>query len=279
MRNLLELPEISSLAKSAPVRELSEAVLGERAFAVRGILFDKIPEANWKVPWHQDVTIAVRAKEDVEGFGPWSTKAGILHVQPPAQVLERMISIRLHLDACDESNGALHVIPRSHRAGRIAEVEIPSILARSNARACVVGRGGALLMRPLLLHASLTSTCSSARDSFGLRLRRVAIPYEMVVGARHRQLAWDFLGQRSATENLCRGSRVIRRLATTARDRTIHLICSCASARCREARVHPAGPRANNEPRPFSTRSHRRPPDTVADAGAFCHPRTDLRTC
>jgi ectoine hydroxylase-related dioxygenase (phytanoyl-CoA dioxygenase family) len=157
VRNLLDLPEISKLAQSARVRELAEAVLGDAAFAVRGILFDKIPEANWKVPWHQDVTIAVRAREDVEGFGPWSTKAGILHVQPPAQVLERMISIRLHLDACDESNGALHVIPGSHRAGRIAESEIASVLAESQANACTVGRGGAMLMRPLLLHASSPS--------------------------------------------------------------------------------------------------------------------------
>jgi hypothetical protein len=46
VRNLLDLPEISKLAESGRVRELAEAVLGERAFAVRGILFDKIPEAN-----------------------------------------------------------------------------------------------------------------------------------------------------------------------------------------------------------------------------------------
>jgi len=163
VRNLLDLPEIAKLAESARVRQLAQAVLGDTAFAVRGILFDKIPEANWKVPWHQDVTIALRAREDVEGFGPWSTKAGILHVQPPAQVLERMISIRFHLDACDESNGALHVIAGSHRAGRIAEGEIPSILAKSRACTCTVGRGGAMLMRPLLLHASSPSKAPAHR--------------------------------------------------------------------------------------------------------------------
>jgi ectoine hydroxylase-related dioxygenase (phytanoyl-CoA dioxygenase family) len=163
VRNLLDLPEINELAKSAPVRELAEAVLGGTAFAVRGILFDKIPEANWKVPWHQDVTNAVRARDDVDGFGPRSTKAGVLHVQPPAQILERMISIRVHLDACDESNGALHVIPGSHRAGRIAETEIPSTLEKFQAHACVIGRGGALLMRPLLLHASFPSQAPAHR--------------------------------------------------------------------------------------------------------------------
>jgi ectoine hydroxylase-related dioxygenase (phytanoyl-CoA dioxygenase family) len=163
VRNLLDLPEIQKLAESEPVRELARAVLGNTAFAVRGILFDKIPEANWKVPWHQDVTIAVQEREEIEGFGPSSTKAGVLHVQPPARVLERMISIRLHLDACDESNGALHVIPRSHCSGRIAEAEIPSVLAKSPPHVCAVDRGGAMLMRPLLLHASSASQAPAHR--------------------------------------------------------------------------------------------------------------------
>jgi ectoine hydroxylase-related dioxygenase (phytanoyl-CoA dioxygenase family) len=184
VRNLLDLPEVSELAESAKVRELAEAVLGEKAFAVRGILFDKIPEANWKVPWHQDVTIAVRAREDVEGFGPWSTKAGILHVQPPAQILEKMISIRLHLDACDVSNGALHVIPGSHRAGRIAEAEMPSMIEKSQAHSCVVGRGGALLMRPLLLHASSPSQAPAHRRVIHLDFacEQLPLPLEWLSG-------------------------------------------------------------------------------------------------
>jgi hypothetical protein len=100
---------------------LVEPVLGDRFFAVRGILFDKIPDANWKVPWHQDVTIAVEERVEVEGFGPWSIKADVLHVQPPAEVLEHMVSVRLPLDNCDEENGALRVIHGSHLHGRIPE--------------------------------------------------------------------------------------------------------------------------------------------------------------
>lgn len=176
LRNLLDLPEISALAESQPVRELAQAVVGDTAFPVRGILFDKIPEANWKVPWHQDVTIAVRKREDIEGFGPWSTKAGVLHVQPPAAVLERMISIRIHLDACDESNGALRVIPRSHRLGRIIETEIPSILASSQPHVCAVERGDALLMRPLLLHASSASEAPDHRRVIHLDFAREHLP-------------------------------------------------------------------------------------------------------
>ena len=31
------------------------------AFVVRGLFFDKTPTTNWNLPWHQDMTIAVRA--------------------------------------------------------------------------------------------------------------------------------------------------------------------------------------------------------------------------
>lgn len=85
VRNLLDVPEFRSLANSEAVRKLVAPVLGDGAFVVRGILFDKTDSANWKVPWHQDVTIAVTEQVEAEGFGPWSVKAGVLHVQPPGQ--------------------------------------------------------------------------------------------------------------------------------------------------------------------------------------------------
>ena len=113
MRNLFDVPEMQELAQSQAVRKIVEAVLGPHAKAVRGTLFDKTSAANWKVPWHQDVTIAVSAPVDVEGYGPWSKKAGITHVQPPAEILERMVSVRIHLDDCPEANGALKVVPGS----------------------------------------------------------------------------------------------------------------------------------------------------------------------
>jgi hypothetical protein len=109
VRNLLDQPEIAELAGSSLIRALIEAALGSVFFPVRGILFDKLPTANWKVPWHQDVTIAVEKRFEISGFGPWSTKGGIPHVQPPTTVLEKMVSIRLHLDTCNETS--LHFSP------------------------------------------------------------------------------------------------------------------------------------------------------------------------
>jgi hypothetical protein len=50
---------------------------------VRSILFQKPSSFNWRVPWHQDVLIQVREQRDLSGYGPWSIKEGVPHVQPP----------------------------------------------------------------------------------------------------------------------------------------------------------------------------------------------------
>lgn len=156
IRNLLRLsPEIRALASSKKLRDAVRAALGCREpFAVRGLLFDKIPGANWLVPWHQDLTICVKSRLDVAGYGPWSVKAGVVHVQPPVDVLDRMLAVRIHLDAAGECNGALRVLPGTHRAGRLSADSVASIQASAGAVECHAPRGGAVLMKPLLLHAS-----------------------------------------------------------------------------------------------------------------------------
>jgi ectoine hydroxylase-related dioxygenase (phytanoyl-CoA dioxygenase family) len=156
-RNLLGVPAVRDLAVSPPVKQLVSSVLGPGCFAVRGILFNKTPDSNWKVVWHQDRTIAVRERRDIAEFGPWTMKAGILHVQPPPRVMAGMLAIRLHLDESNENNGPLRVIPGSHQAGCLSADEIAAPRERRSV-VCAVPRGGAILMRPLLLHAS--SACS-----------------------------------------------------------------------------------------------------------------------
>ncbi|HXE08472.1 MAG TPA: phytanoyl-CoA dioxygenase family protein [Acidobacteriaceae bacterium] len=176
IRNFLDVAEIRNLAGSHKVRNLVEEILGPQARVVRGILFDKTAEANWKVPWHQDVTIAVRDRVEAEGFGPWSVKAGIVHVQPPAAVMERMISLRFHLDDCPEENGALRVISRSHVNGKLGELEVQAIAQRADAVVCAMKRGGLLIMRPLLIHASSASTNPAHRRVIHLDFAAAALP-------------------------------------------------------------------------------------------------------
>lgn len=175
-RNLLDEPSVRELASSVEVRRLVEPILGENAFVVRGILFDKTEDANWKVPWHQDVTIAVKDRVDADGFGPWSTKQGIQHVQPPAYVLEKMLSVRIHLDDCPATNGALRVIPGSHLEGKLDESVITDKIQGRDAVTCAMSAGGALMMRPLLLHSSSASETPQHRRVVHLDYASVRLP-------------------------------------------------------------------------------------------------------
>lgn len=178
IRNLLEaVPEVQVLARSDPVRAVVETVLGPAAFAVRGILFDKTPAANWKVAWHQDLTIAVREPKETPGFGPWSTKAGIPHVQPPVEILQRMLAVRIHLDDCGPANGPLWVIPGSHRSGRLRSGQIARWREAVPQVACTSSRGGVLFMRPLLLHASSPATVPRHRRVVHLEFAAEELPH------------------------------------------------------------------------------------------------------
>lgn len=161
-RNLLEICAVRDLAVSKPIRQLVADVLGGNCFTVRGLFFNKTPDSNWKVAWHQDRTIAVRERKDAPHFGPWSIKAGAPHVQPPASVMGNMLSIRLHLDKSHTGNGPLRVIPRSHTAGCLTADEIAAWREEPSVT-CTVPQGGAILMRPLIVHASSSCTLPEPR--------------------------------------------------------------------------------------------------------------------
>jgi ectoine hydroxylase-related dioxygenase (phytanoyl-CoA dioxygenase family) len=164
VRNLLRLsPTINELAHSLKVRSIVEEYLGKAAFPVRGILFDKTSAANWLVPWHQDLTICVVSRVDVPGYGPWTIKAGVCHVQPPISILENILSVRIHLDDCAEDNGALRVLPGTHRLGRLAAEEVSEQQRSVISVFCAVQKGGVVLMRPLLLHSSSAASKAAHR--------------------------------------------------------------------------------------------------------------------
>ncbi|HEX8557204.1 MAG TPA: phytanoyl-CoA dioxygenase family protein [Pyrinomonadaceae bacterium] len=178
IRNLFEaLPAARELARAAALRALVEPVLGAGCFAVRATLFDKTAAAPWKVAWHQDLSIAVRARREAEGFGPWTVKAGVVHVQPPARVLEGVLAVRLHLDDCDESNGPLRVLPGSHLCGRLGADEIRRWREGARAVTCVAPRGAALLLRPLLLHSSPTPRAPRRRRVVHVEYAAGPLPY------------------------------------------------------------------------------------------------------
>lgn len=178
-RGVLAIPAVAALAADVRVLELIRPHFATEPAPVRGLWFDKAPESNWPVAWHQDLTIAVEQRVDVPGYGPWSVKNGVPHVQPPAEVLERMLTMRLHLDAADERTGALRVIPGSHREGRLSEEAMGRWRQRPEA-VCRANVGDVLLMRPLLLHASQRTAPGVRRRVLHLEYAAVPLPGGLV---------------------------------------------------------------------------------------------------
>jgi hypothetical protein len=178
-RGLLTIPAVAALARSEKLLTLVRPHLTREPLPVRAIYFDKSIEGNWLVPWHQDLTLALRERIDVPGFSPWSIKNGIPHVQPPVAFLEQMLTVRLHLDDADESNGALRVLPGSHRMGRLSAERIQELRAQLPEHLCTAPAGDALLMRPLLLHASSRSTSDQHRRVLHIEYAGFALPDEL----------------------------------------------------------------------------------------------------
>ncbi len=120
---------------------------------VRAVLFDKSPDHNWFVPWHQDRTIAVQRRVDMAGFGPWSIKDGQPHVEPPFALLARMLTLRLHLDDCPADNAPLQVALGSHHR-RVAAGDAASIAAGCAQLTCLAAAGDIWAYATPIVHRS-----------------------------------------------------------------------------------------------------------------------------
>ncbi|MGD9637297.1 MAG: phytanoyl-CoA dioxygenase family protein [Pirellulales bacterium] len=162
-RGVLGMLSVAELASSTTLLDLVRPYVPGEPFAVRAIYFSKSADANWYVSWHQDLTIAVGERRKVVGFEAWSVKEGVPHVQPPDTLLERMLTVRLHLDDTDSANGALRVLPGSHRFGRLSAEAIERQRTNVEEFVCDAMAGDVLLIRPLLLHASARSTTDRER--------------------------------------------------------------------------------------------------------------------
>jgi len=177
MRNLLQRSEfVRNFATSGIAHELAAKLLGCQPLPVRGILFDKTPGANWYVTWHQDLSIPVSGRVDIDGYGPWSIKDGIDHVQPPAAILENMVSLRIHLDACGERNGPIMFIAGSHLSGVLEPADISRWRDGHAPVTCQAERGDVLAMRPLTLHSSAMAESTEHRRVLHLEYSGANLP-------------------------------------------------------------------------------------------------------
>ena len=170
---LKEVPDVKPLVLNKKLKVCIASLFGDSYFIVKSIYFDKPPQSNWFVAWHQDLTISVDKKIDLPGYGPWTTKLNQFAVQPPAGILKDNFTVRIHLDDTDEGNGALKVIPGSHLD--ITRTEHLNLQARDGVT-CSVPAGGIMIMRPLLMHASNRSTNNKQRRVVHIEFSRTGLP-------------------------------------------------------------------------------------------------------
>ena len=145
---------LAALLSTGTLHQIAAAAIGASARPVRAVLFDKSPHANWALGWHQDRTIAVRERRDVPGYGPWSRKQGLLHVEPPFAIIERMATLRIHLDDVPADNAPLLIAPGSHSLGRLPVADVGYAVARCGIHACLARRGDIWAYATPILHAS-----------------------------------------------------------------------------------------------------------------------------
>lgn len=154
---------VRNFCRSSHLLSTASKFLEGEATLVRAIFFNKTPDQNWLVTWHQDKTVAVSDVFELEGWGPWSNKDGTHHVQPPLDVLNKMVTIRIHLDDATPENGCLRVIPDSHAMGNLSQEQINRCVENNEPFNCTANKGDALVMRPHILHASSKATVPSQR--------------------------------------------------------------------------------------------------------------------
>jgi hypothetical protein len=175
IRNFLgELPDIRDLVFNTRLKALIHAVFGEGYFVIKSIYFDKPQQSNWFVAYHQDLMIAVNQKTELPGFGPWTIKPGQVSVLPPVAILAGNFTLRIHLDATDEHNGALKVVPGSHLKNIYRPETINWTVEKEEI--CAVEKGGVMMMKPLLLHASGRSTNNHKRRVIHIEFSKAFLP-------------------------------------------------------------------------------------------------------
>lgn len=174
---LKEVPETIKYIFNDNLQNVIRNIFGDNYFAVKSIYFDKPESSNWYVSYHQDLTISVDKKLDLDGFGPWTVKQNQFAVQPPLEILKNIFTIRIHLDDTDENNGALKVINGSH----LKDIYRPATIDWTTEveTICNVDKGGIMIMKPLLLHSSSKTTNNKKRRVIHIEFINQELPTEL----------------------------------------------------------------------------------------------------
>ncbi len=184
IRHALGLTPVAGLARQAQVIGLARAVIGADAFPFRATLFDKSSQSNWLVVWHQDTALPLRERVDAPGWGSWSVKEGIHYAHAPAAALSQVLALRIHLDDSNLENGPLRVLPGTHGLGVLTDDRLHELSTQIAPVDCVVPKGGMVVMRPLVVHASSKSQVDMPRRVLHIEYAAaasIAAPHELAV--------------------------------------------------------------------------------------------------
>jgi ectoine hydroxylase-related dioxygenase (phytanoyl-CoA dioxygenase family) len=162
-RHLLAVPAVAALAKDSRLTAMAAEVLGCEPVPFSATLFDKSSDANWLVVWHQDRALPLMERRETPGWGPWSEKAGGIYAHAPAAALSKVVALRVHLDDSTPENGPLRVLPGTHTLGVLSDAQIQDAARRIEPVTCTVRRGGVIVMRPLIVHASSKVVAAASR--------------------------------------------------------------------------------------------------------------------
>lgn len=154
IRNLMSDSAIQKIAQSKEAIDLLTKLCGNDMIPYKATLFEKTGKASWLVAFHQDTALPVETVAESEGWGPSSVKDGVTFSHAPSSVLQKIVALRIHLDASTTENGPLRVIPRSHEKRVQDDDEFEQIVSRGPILECPVGQGGVIAMSPLIFHAS-----------------------------------------------------------------------------------------------------------------------------
>ncbi|MEQ1798331.1 MAG: phytanoyl-CoA dioxygenase family protein [Lacibacter sp.] len=174
---LKEVPGVLDTVFNDNLKAILKELLGDRYFVVKSIYFDKPQTSNWYVSYHQDLTVSVDRKLELAGFEFWTTKQNQFAVQPPLDILQNIVTVRIHLDETNEDNGALKIIPKSHLKG-IYRPETIDWTIESEV-SCNVSKGGIMLMKPLLLHSSGRTTNNKQRRVIHIEFSNQELPTQL----------------------------------------------------------------------------------------------------
>ncbi|QTE23862.1 phytanoyl-CoA dioxygenase family protein [Polaribacter cellanae] len=179
-RQLLNrFPELQNIIfESKSFKKLYSTICDKNYFLSKAIYFNKPSKSNWFVSYHQDLSISVKNKIEKEGYNSWTNKKGQLGVIPPLSILENSVTFRIHLDKADKTNGCLKVISKSHKKGIIRVDTNFDANNQGSEVTCNIKKGGVMLMKPLLLHASQKSISESDRRVIHLEFCNQEIPME-----------------------------------------------------------------------------------------------------